>query len=307
MAKTEFSLKSSENINIVTYRYSLEIQAKAVLVIVHGMAEHAQRYDRFSSYLNTLGIVTYAYDQRGHGKTAGSVDNLGFFSENNGWQKVVDDLHSVVTYAKEENPGLKIFILGHSMGSFVSRTYITQYSEYIDGAILSGTAGSAGLLGKIGIALTSIISGIKGKRSLSPLMDKMSFGDFNKSFKPNRTQFDWLSRDEAEVDKYINDPYCGTIFSIGFFNDMMKGLEYVNCKKNAQKIRKDIPMYLFSGSKDPVSKNATQIQGVFDMYKSSGINDISMKIYPEARHEMLNETNREEVFEDIKNWLESKI
>ncbi len=306
MSQTEFILKSND-VDIVVYKHTPEDNPKAVLVIVHGMAEHAKRYDRFANYLIRNGLVVYAHDQRGHGKTAGSIEKLGFFAEKDGWQKVVDDLKNLVNKAKEENPGLKIFLLGHSMGSFVVRTYLTQYSDQVNGAIFSGTAGSAGLLGKVGIRLTAIISSISGKRSLSPLLDKMSFGDFNKPFKPNRTKFDWLSRDDEEVDKYVNDPYCGTIFSIGFFNDMMKGLEYVNNKANAEKVRKDLPVYIYSGDKDPVSKNGSQIKTVYEMYKSTGISDISMKLYSEGRHEMLNETNREEVFAEIKNWLDSKI
>lgn len=303
MSKQEFSLTTPDGVNLVCYKHLPQNETKAVMIIVHGMAEHAQRYDSFAEYLSSQNYATYAYDQRGHGKTAGSIENLGFFAEENGWQKVTDDLQLIVSKAKEENPGKKIFILGHSMGSFITRTYIAQYSQNIDGAILSGTAGSAGLIGKVGKMLTCVISTFKGKRSLSPLLDKMSFGDFNKSFAPNRTKFDWLSSDNSEVDKYVNDPYCGTIFSIGFFNNLMNGLEYVSKLSNAQKVRKDLNMYLFSGGKDPVSKNAKQIPEVFEMYKNAGIENISMKIYDDARHETLNETIKNEVYADILNWL----
>lgn len=306
MSKHEFTIATPDGVSLVCYKHKPETEVKAVLVIVHGMAEHAQRYDSFAEYLVSENYAVYAYDQRGHGKTAGSIENLGFFAEQDGWQKVTDDLQLIVSKAKEENPGKKIFVMGHSMGSFITRTYICQYSQNIDGVILSGTAGSAGALGKIGKALTCIISAIKGKRSLSPLLDKMSFGDFNKSFAPNRTKFDWLSRDNSEVDKYVNDPYCGTVFSIGFFNNLMNGLEYANNIKYAQKVRNDLPMYIFSGGNDPVSKNAKQIPDVFEMYKKADINDIFMKIYDNARHETLNETNKKEVYADVLNWLDSK-
>jgi len=307
MAKSEHKFQSNDDINIVYYKHTPEQNAKAILIITHGMAEHAQRYDGFANFLNKNGIVVFAHDQRGHGKTAGSVENLGFFAEKDGWQKVVNDLGSLIKIAKEEFQNLPIFLLGHSMGSFITRTYILQNSDSVNGAILSGTAGSAGLLGKIGLALTSIIMMFKKKNSLSPLMNKLSFGDFNKAFKPNRTDFDWLSRDNEQVDKYINDRYCGTIFSVGFFNDMMKGLELVNKADSANKIKKDLPIYLFSGDKDPVSKNGKQVKDVFNMYKNVGISDVSMKLYPDARHETLNETNKDEVYNDVLNWINSKI
>ena len=143
----------------------------------------------------------------------------------------------------------------------------------------------------------------KNKNSPSPLMNKLSFGDFNKPFKPNRTDFDWLSRDNESVDKYVADPYCGTIFSVGFFNNLVKGLELVNKLYIAEKVRKDLPIYLFSGDKDPVSKNGKQISDVFGMYKNAGITDIDMMLYPDARHETLNEINKEDVYNDVLSWI----
>jgi len=172
-----------------------------------------------------------------------------------------------------------------------TRTYITQHSKDINGVILSGTAGSAGLLGKIGIGLTALISSFTGKRSLSPFLNSMSFGTFNNEFKPGRTDFDWLSSVEANVDKYIADPFCGTVFSIGFFNNLTKALEFVNKPINAEKISKELPIYLFSGGKDPVSKNAAQIPTV----------------YPDGRHEMLNEVNYEEVYSDVVEWMKRNV
>ena len=307
MAKSQNTFKSHDNTEIVYFKHLPEAEKKAVVIITHGMAEHAQRYDDFANFLNQNGFVVYAHDQRGHGKTAGSIDNLGFFAEENGWQKVADDLGELVKLAKAENPNLPVFLLGHSMGSFIIRTYIIENSDKVDGVILSGTAGSAGLLGKIGLLITNIIMMFNPKNTPSPLLDKLSFGDFNKPFKPNRTKFDWLSRDEKQVDKYVEDPYCGTVFSVGFFNDMMKGLELVNKKETANKVRKDLPIYLFSGSKDPVSKNGKQVKDVFEMYKNANISDVSMKLYEDARHEMLNETNNKEVYNDVLEWLNSKL
>lgn len=307
MAKLQHSFKSHDNTEIVYFKHTPETEAKAILIITHGMAEHAQRYDDFAHFLNQNAYIVYAHDQRGHGKTAGSIENLGFFANENGWQKVSDDLGKLVKLAKNENPNLPIFLLGHSMGSFVTRTYIIENSNEINGAVFSGTAGSAGLLGKVGLLLTNIIMLFNKKNTASPLLDKLSFGDFNKAFKPNRTKFDWLSRDEKQVDKYVEDPYCGTVFSVSFFKDMMLGLELVNKNETANKVRKDLPIYLFSGDNDPVSKNGKQVKDVFEMYKNTKISDISIKLYEDARHETLNEINNKEVYNDVLIWLNSKI
>ncbi len=307
MAKSEHTFKTDDNIYIVYYKHTSDAEAKANVIIIHGMAEHAQRYDDFAGFLNKNGFNVFTYDQRGHGKTAGSVEKQGFFAEKDGWNKVTSDLKNMIDTAKKDLPDLPIFLLGHSMGTFVTRTYIADYDDFVKGVILSGTTGSAGLLGKIGLLLTNIIMIFKKKNSPSPLMDSLSFGDFNKAFKPNRTKFDWLSRDDAQVDKYVEDPYCGAIFSVGFYNDMMKGLEYVNKPETANKVRKDLPMYLFAGNNDPVSKNGKQVKDVFEMYKNAGITDISMKLYEDARHETLNEINKDEVYNDVLTWLNKHI
>ncbi len=307
MAKTEHSFLTEDKKQIAFYKHNAERNLKGIVIIVHGMAEHGQRYDDFAGFLNENGFTVYTYDQRGHGKTAGTVENLGFFAEKNGWNKVVNDLNVLIQLSKTENPGQPLFILGHSMGSFITRTFIAQSNENLSGVILSGTTGSAGLLGKVGVFLTNVIMLFKPKNSLSPLMDKLSFGEFNKAFKPNRTPFDWLSRDNEQVDKYVNDPFCGTIFSVGFFNDMMKGLEYVNKKENVLKIPSKLPVYLFSGDKDPVSKGGKQVQEVFNLYKNAGLTDLTIKLYPEGRHEMLNEVNRAEVYNDVLTWLNLKL
>lgn len=301
----EFRLQTADKLSLYARCYRPEENKRAVLIIVHGMAEHSLRYEFFAETICSKDrFVVYTYDQRGHGKTAGSTDNLGFFAKKDGWQKATDDLKLIVNTAKKEYPNLPIFLFGHSMGSFICRNFISQTGGSVKGVILSGTAGSAGLLGKAGILLTKILSFFKAKDSPSPLMDKLTFGDFNKAFKPNRTKFDWLSRDEKEVDKYINDPYCGTIFTLGFFKDMLTGLEAANTRKHAEKFPKNLNLHLLAGNNDPVSKNGKQIQEVFDLYNNVGLSP-TMKLYPGGRHEMLNETNRDEVVKDIRKKLNS--
>ncbi len=302
--KTEFTFITHDSIKIFVRRHKPAGHSRGVVVIVHGMAEHSQRYDRFAKVLNNVGYTVYAHDQRGHGKTAQEIEEHGFFAEHDGWEKVTNDVRELIELVRKENSGLPIFLLGHSMGSFIVRNYAINYSNKINGLLLSGTAGSAGILGRIGFLITNIIILLKNKRSKSLFLTKLSFGDFNKQFKPNRTSFDWLSRDEKEVDKYIKDSYCGRIFSIGFFRDLIKGLELINRHKNVIKISKELPIYLFAGDKDPVSKNGKQIIELYDIYKKAGIKDIKMKLYEEARHETLNEINRNNVYEDIINWLD---
>jgi alpha-beta hydrolase superfamily lysophospholipase len=304
MNKTEFELRTSDNFILIGDRYETQSESRRALLIVHGMAEHCARYSDFAEFLTQSQIAVYTYDQRGHGRTSKRNGTRGFFADQKGWNRVAEDVHEVVLKIKTDHPNVPLYVLGHSMGSFISRSYAEKYSHEISGLILSGTAGSAGFLGKAGILLTSFIRLYKNSKSPSKLLDKMSFGDFNKPFKPNRTAFDWLSRDEKQVDKYVADPDCGEIFSIGFFSDLIRGLESVNTSSHATKFRKDLPIHFFSGAKDPVSKNAAHIPHVIQMYRNAGIQNISYKIYEEARHETLNEINRREVFSDVLKILD---
>jgi len=305
MNNQTFEIKKEDVTLIGNIRFAETPKAK--IILVHGMAEHSLRYIHFAEFLASKGFSVFFYDQRGHGKTAGSIEKLGFFAENNGWDKVADDLNSVVEYADEVGEKLPIFVFGHSMGSFISRTFTAKYGNKINGLVLSGTAGSAGFLASAGLFLTKLLLVFNSKDTQSPLMDKLSFGDFNKVFKPNRTGFDWLSRDESEVDKYVNDPYCGTVFSIGFFYDLIANLEEVNRPINAKKFPNSLPLYIYSGENDPVSKQTKQLPKVIDLYKSTGSEDVTVRIYPKGRHEMHNELNKLDVYEDVANWLNSKI
>jgi alpha-beta hydrolase superfamily lysophospholipase len=269
--------------------------------------EYGERYDNYAAFLNQNNILVYTYDERGHGKTAGKVENLGFVADKNGWQLLSQDMGQLLDIAKTDAPDTPVFFLGQSYGSFLVRNYIIDHSHSIDGAILSATAGSAGLLSYIGMAITSVMMIFKKKNHLSPFLHNMTFGNYNNEFKPGRTKYDWLSRDESIVDKYINDPFCGTVFSIKFYKDLATGLEKINKKKYAEKVRKDLPVLLISGAKDPLSKNGKQIPKVKDLYQKAGLEDVEMKLYPDARHEIFNEINKEEVYEDVLKWIEKRL
>ena len=309
MKSGTITLKAGDGAEIFVYTWKPDNKkdVRGVIQIAHGMAEHAARYERFASELVDAGFAVYAEDHRGHGKTAGSLDRVGYFADENGWQKVVDDLAMITDVMEKEYPGLPVFFFGHSMGSMLGRTYLMQHGKRLTGAILSGTAGDPGLLGKVGAFVAKRECKKKGRKNPSELMAKLSFGKFNNAFKPARTEFDWLSRDEAEVDKYVADPYCGFVFSAGGWLDMLESLSPQFKAEGVARVPKTLPIYLFAGEKDPVGDSGKGVQAVYNLYKKAGIEDVSIKLYKNGRHEMLNETNREEVFQDTIEWLNAHM
>lgn len=309
MKKDSLTFKTTDGIQIFTYKWLPDNAStiKGVVQIAHGMAEHAVRYERFADALTKAGYAVCANDHRGHGKTAGTQDKVGYFADENGWRKVVDDMHTLTGLIKKEFPKLPVFLFGHSMGSFLSRHYAMIYGKELTGIILSGTGGDPGAIGKVGFFIAKMDAKLHGKKAKSKIMNMLSFGAFNNAFKPNRTEYDWLSRDNVEVDKYIDDPWCGAVFTAGFFCDMLGGLGYINKKENIAKIPKNLPFYLFSGSKDPVGANTKGVTQVCDTLKGAGLGDVTLKFYQDGRHEMLNEINREEVFRDVIAWLDKHV
>jgi len=302
-----FRLGTQDGTEVFVYRWFPEDGAglKAVVQISHGMAEHAGRYGDFAAALVEAGYAVYANDHRGHGKAAGSLEKVGYLADDNGWNLLVDDMHRLTCSIKERHPDVPVFLLGHSMGSILSRNYIFLHAKDVSGVILSGTGGDPGLLGKIGLLIAKWEIRRKGKRAQSPLLAKLSFGNFNNAFKPNRTDFDWLSRDNAQVDRYVEDPFCGGVFTAGFFYDLLTGLAGANKSDNIKGIPPDLPIYLLSGEKDPVGKDKKGVLQVYNAYKNAGLEDVKCQFYKDGRHEMLNETNREEVYKDIIDWLDA--
>jgi alpha-beta hydrolase superfamily lysophospholipase len=309
MQSSTFTLTTPDGTEVFVNRWLPDGQAKAVVQIAHGLAEHSSRYARFAQRLTDHGYAVYGSDHRGHGQTSGeSSGKRGFFNEKDGWQTVVDDLHAVTDKAREEQPGLPVFLLGHSMGSFISRGYAAQYGSELAGLVLSGTAGGAGALGKVGIFLAATQARLRGHSHTSGLMNTLTFGQYNSAFKPTRTDFDWLSRDPDEVDKYINDPDCGFVFSAGGFADLLRGLETVNTDRSASRIPKGLPVHLVSGDKDPVGgKDGKGVRTVADQLRRLGVHDVTLTLWPDARHEILNETNRDQVETEIVEWLDAHL
>jgi len=309
MQTKKFIFKAKDNKDIFAIKWSPDNESdiKAVIQLNHGMAEHKERYEYFAEKLVEKGFVVYIHDHRGHGETAIDESEIGYFSAENGWTKVVEDIHFLTIKIKKEYPDLPIFLFGHSMGSVLVRDYITQYDENFAGVIIFGTASNPGLLGKIGIKITKIEKFRLGKKGKSKLLNALTFGDFNKKFKPNRTDFDWLSRDNNSVDKYINDPYCGFICTTKFFEDMITGTIAVNNLEKIDNINRDTNIYIASGASDPVGAYSKGVRKIYDAYKARGINHLTLKLYSSARHELLNETNKDEIINDLIIWMDSLV
>jgi alpha-beta hydrolase superfamily lysophospholipase len=302
---SRFKFTAMDGVIINVHKWGLEEgQAiKGVVQISHGMAEWAYRYDYFAKALNREGYIVYANDHRGHGLTAPSMEDVGYISDNDGFFDKVEDMRELNQLIREEHPSLPVVLFGHSMGSFLSQRYIQLYGSDLVGVILSGSNGKQGPIINLGIALAYLEMKFKGRRHRSRLLDKLSFGSYNRAFPDNRTKFDWLSRDEKLVDRYIEDPYCGGIFTSSFFYDFLRGLKMITRRKNLEAVPKNLPIYIFSGSMDPVGGFGKGVEKLKEMYETHGLKEVSLVLYPEGRHEMLNEINRDEVIEDIVRWL----
>lgn len=301
-----FTSDGKDQLQIVANRWEPDVPARAAVQIAHGMAEHIDRYDAFAKSLVQQGFVVYGNDHRGHGRTAGEEDR-GWFAEENGFEQVVQDLHRLTQIIHREQPGLPLFLFGHSMGSFLARRIIQLHGDEYQGVILCGTGGDPGWVGKLGLGLASREVRKKGSRTPSPMMAKLVTGGFNRKLRPRRTEADWLSRDEEEVDQYLADPLCGGVLTAGFYRDLLAGLILIHRKENMELTPKSLPILLIAGEDDPVGDFGKGVRRVAEGYRRAGIKDLTCKLYPGARHELLKELNREEVVQDLIDWLEERV
>ncbi len=262
-------------------------EIKAVLQVAHGMAEHLERYEKFASHLCDLGIALYINDHLGHGQSVTSSSELGYFGANEGWRNFVEDCRKLTGIIKAENPGTPVIFFGHSMGSFVARAYTYMYPTEVKAAVYCGTAAPNPASG-VGIALSSLIAKLKGDHHRSKLIDKIAFGAYNSKFE-KRTAFDWLSRDVKEVDKYIADDLCGFLFTANGYRDLMQLLSFVSSKEWFEGLDKQLPILVISGDMDPVGNYGKGINLVCDKLFKEGKDNITKILYPQARHEILNE------------------
>ena len=298
----ELKLAASDNTELFVHSWCVN-EPKAVILLAHGMAEHSMRYAEFAEFLNANGIDFYCHDQRGHGKSANG--SLGHLRKGLDWKLMMDDLFTI--RKKLIHADCPVILMGHSMGSFLVRCAVQIQPNLFDGLIISGTGDSQGLIGKAGAMLTKVLCSTAGETAPANMMQNMVFGGYNKSFTDPRTPSDWLSRDEAVVDAYIADPWCGFVCTNGFFHELLHGIQMANDSQGIAKMNKQMPIYLFSGECDPVGNMGKGVVNVKNALTKAGLEDVTMRLYPEGRHEMLNELNKAEVMNDLLAWVEEKI
>ncbi len=278
---------------------------KAVIQLVHGMEEHIGRYADFAEFLADEGYIVFGHDHLGHGNTAKIKRDFGYFSDKNGWEILCKDIHIYQNAISSLYPDIPYILFGHSMGSLLVRTYVTKYSDKLDGLIISGTSGQ-----RFGLSIaklqTKIIEAFRGKRYRSKYIKSLVTGSFNRKFKPNLTEADWISSDEENVQKYLADPLCSSTFTVSAYYELISGTQYLSRQKNINKTP-NIPILIFSGDKDPVGANGKGVNRVYRMLKKAGVEDVTLKLFHNGRHEMLNEVNKGEVYDLIKRWLWAKL
>lgn len=280
---------------------------RAVVQIAHGIAEHIDRYRPFMEFLADNGFVAAGNDHLGHGKSIRVPKEQGFFAEKDGWWRVVDDMDKLHGIMSKEYPELPYVLFGHSMGSFLTRTYLIKHPDRYDAVILSGTGHQSPALVLGGNAAASVMAKLNGAMGDGAKLDSLAFGTYLSKIENPRTKFDWLSRDTEQVDKYISDPLCGFVGKIGLYRDMMQGIKFITSEKNIAQMNKEKPVYFMSGDGDPVGDYGKGVERAYKAFCNAGLHDVFMRLYPGGRHEMLNETNKEQVYQDILNWLNEKI
>lgn len=305
---SDFTFKSSTGINKIHVKKCLtDSTPRAVVQIAHGIAEHCGRYTDFMRFLAENGFAVYADDHLGHGKSVLIGSEKGFFAEKGGWKHVVSDLALLHDIAAAENPGIPYVMFGHSMGSFLTRNYMIDHPDKYDYAILSGTGHQDALTVLGGNIIAEALVLKNGPYSSGKMLDDIAFGSYLDKIEKPRTKFDWLSRDEKEVDKYIADPMCGFICTASLYRDMMNGLKYITSKSNIAEMDKSKPVYFMSGDADPVGDYGKGVKRAYKAFCDAGLHDVMIRLYPGGRHEMLNETNRDAVYNDILEWLNDRM
>lgn len=303
MRDETFTLPTDDSYAIHVYRWLPDDPPRAILLIAHGMAEHAGRYERLARALTERGYAVYAPDHRGHGLTAHTVSELGFFAEEHGFDTVVGDLRTLTERARQDLPDLPVVLLGHSMGSFLVQGYLLQHHD-LAGAAMTGSTLNVGLLPKIGRRIARFERMRVGPRRPSWLLTRLSFGTYARKIAKRRTDYDWLSRDPDEVDAYIEDPLCGFPATTQLWIDLLDAFPRLADPSNVAKIPAELPLWIASGAEDPVHDGGRGFHALVSLYQARGFEDLTTQLYPEARHELFNETNRDEVTADLLAWLD---
>lgn len=305
--KERGSFSGSNGVDTVSYlTYTPEGEPKAIVQIAHGMAEHFGRYHAFAEYLVREGFVVCGNDHLGHGETAPGPEDFGYFGEKNGWINMMDDLHLLTLKMKQRYGDLPYFLIGHSMGSLLARAYLTYYGKELSGTVLIGTSGD-NPAAKAALPLINLISSMKGDRHRSELIYYLAFGNYNKRYEKGSRKLAWMSQDNEVLDAFRADPKCNFILTVAGFRDLMKVLLYVSRKNWAAEVPQKLPVILLSGDMDPVGGFGEGTRQVFKQLQMAKIEDLSLKLYPGLRHEILNEPGNEQIYKDILEWLQKHI
>ncbi|MCD7755776.1 MAG: alpha/beta hydrolase [Firmicutes bacterium] len=286
-------------------RWTPDGDVKAIVQIVHGIAEYAQRYDHFANYLNGFGILVVAEDHMGHGKSM-ETGTRGYFA--GGWFAAVEDICQLYRMTREEFPDVPYVLFGHSMGSFLARTILIRHPEMaLSAAILCGTGWMPAPVLQAGRAAGAQICKKNGEREPSEFMQSLAFGSYNRKVEHPRTAYDWLNRDNRAVDAYLADPACGFTASAGLLRDMLGGMLYNQEQKNLARMNPALPVFFIAGGDDPVGSYGKGVRRTAEAFRKAGMRDVSVRIYPLCRHEILNEINKQEIYEDVVQWLEKYV
>jgi len=305
MIHDTFWLDASDRSRLFVNLWLPNAPLKAVILLAHGMAEHSARYARLAEAFCAEGYGVYAPDQRGHGKTA-DHGTLGHFADDDGWCKVVGDLASLNQFLGQRHPGVPIVLLGHSMGSYIAQAYLLHHSASLHGAILSGSNFQPVALYRAARQIARFEKLRQGAKGRSALIEWLSFGSFNNKFKPARTAFDWLSRDPVEVDKYATDPLCGFRCTNQLWIDLLGGLQQISKASNLAQIDPGLPLLVIGGECDPVSEGK-RLKDLANALREAGSQSLQLTIYPQARHELFNDINRDEVTTDVLAWINQAL
>ena len=306
--KQEFYYPSKDGLTqIHAIEWIPEGEVRAILQIAHGMVEFIDRYDRYASFMASKGFYVVGNDHLGHGKSVTDESQLGYFAKHDGNFCVLGDMQQLREDTRKKYPGVPYFILGHSMGSFLARQFIEKFGEGLAGAIIMGTAYQQPATLDLAIGLTAVFQQARGGHYRSDTINNMALGSYNAAFEPGRTKNDWLTKDEAIVDAYTANPLNQFVFTVNGYYNLFRGLRYAEREQNINKIPKDLPILVVSGGKDPVGEFGKGPRIVAQTYQKCGIRDVTLKLYPDDRHEILNELDKETVYQDLLQWIEARF
>lgn len=303
----EFTFPSADGKTAIRVRrWAPEGPVKGFVQIAHGIGEHVERYDGFMTFLAEHGYVAAANDHLGHGYSISASEELGYFAQEEGWMTVVRDMHTLQGLLTQEDPTLPAFLFGHSMGSFLARTYLYTYPTELTGAILCGTGHMSRAVTGFGERLCALTCRLRGDHYRSRMLAGMTFMGYNRGIHPVVSGYEWLSRDSAVVDAYLADPLCGQVPTAALLRDMLEGIRGITDLTNCLEMRKTLPVLFIAGERDPVGEFGKGVKRAVKAFETVGMEDVTLKLYPGCRHELLNELNRQEVMEDVLSWMKKR-